>query len=241
MNKSLRWKIIFLALIAIFSAISVVPSFYKGVPGWWKKYLAPQGLKLGLDLQGGMHLILKVNLPQAIANSLDFAANDLKEALAAKHISVVKTKTAQANKIIFTVPNKSALTIIKDTVKNEFPNLKIVVKEEAGSFPRIIMALSQKRIDFIKKNAVNQSLEIIRNRIDQFGVSEPVIVRQGNDEIVVQLPGIKDPKRAIKLIGQTAQLEFKMVWITTAALILPGWSTRPSRPDCGIKAKASKN
>ncbi len=211
MNKSLRWKIIFLALITIFSAISVVPSFYKGVPGWWKKYLAPQGLKLGLDLQGGMHLILKVNLKQAIANSLDFAANDLKEALTAKHISVVKTKSPLTNKIIFTVPNKSALTIIKDTVKNEFPNLKIEVKEEAGSFPRIIMALSQKRIDFIKKNAVNQSLEIIRNRIDQFGVSEPVIVRQGNDEIVVQLPGIKDPKRAIKLIGQTAQLEFKMV------------------------------
>ncbi|NOX24676.1 MAG: protein translocase subunit SecD [Deltaproteobacteria bacterium] len=211
MNKKLRWKIIFLALITIFSITSIVPSFNKSVPDWWKTYLAPVGLKLGLDLQGGMHLILKVNLAKAIDNSLDFAAQDLKEALQEKHISVVKTASPNKGKLIFTVPNKSAINTIKSVVKDEFPNLNIKVEDEAGSFPRIIMRLTKKRVQFIKKNAVNQSLEIIRNRIDQFGVSEPVIVRQGSDEIVVQLPGIKDPKRALKLIGQTAQLEFKMV------------------------------
>lgn len=222
MNKTLRWKIIFLAFITIFSVVSIVPSFNKNVPGWWKKYLAPTGLKLGLDLQGGMHLILKVDLEQAIANSLDFAAQDLKEALQEKHISVVKTKSPAKDKVIFTVPNKGALETIKQTIKDEFPNLNIVVKDEAGSFPRIIVGLTADRVNFIKKNAVNQSLEIIRNRIDQFGVSEPVIVRQGNDEIVIQLPGIKDSKRAIKLIGETAQLEFKMVVENNGGLNLSG-------------------
>ena len=211
MNKKLRWKIIFLAFITIFSVTSIVPSFTKNVPGWWKKYLAPVGLKLGLDLQGGMHLILKVDLDKAIDNSLDFAAQDLKEALQEKHISVVKTKSPDKGKLIFTVPNKSALETIKSVVKDDFPNLDIQVKDEVGSFPRIIMGLTDARVQFIKKNAVNQSLEIIRNRIDQFGVSEPVIVRQGSDEIVIQLPGVKDSKRALNLIGQTAQLEFKMV------------------------------
>jgi SecD/SecF fusion protein len=212
MNKSLRWKLILLCFVTIFSAISIVPSFSDKVPNWWKKYLAPAGLKLGLDLQGGMHLVLKVDLKKAVENSLDFAAQDLKDALLEKQISVVKTKAAQADKVVFTLPNKSAMSQIKELIKGEsFANLNIDVREEEGSFPRLILGLKQERVDFIKKNAVSQSLEIIRNRIDQFGVAEPIIIRQGEDEIVVQLPGVKDASRALSLIGQTAQLEFKMV------------------------------
>jgi SecD/SecF fusion protein len=212
MNKSLRWKIILLFCITIFSAVSIVPSFNSQVPSWWKKYLAPQGLKLGLDLQGGMHLVLKVDVKKAIDNSLDFAAQDLKEALLEKKISVVKTKTPKADEVVFTLPNKSSMDTIKELIKADtFSNLDIKVHEEEGSFPRLTLGLKQDRIDFIKKNAVNQSLEIIRNRIDQFGVAEPVIIRQGEDEIVVELPGVKDASRALALIGQTAQLEFKMV------------------------------
>lgn len=212
MNKSLRWKIILLSLITIFSVVSIVPSLTNNVPSWWKKYLAPAGLKLGLDLQGGMHVVLKVDLKKAVENSLDFAAQDLKDALIEKQISVVRTKAPQADKVVFTLPNKSAMSSIKEMVKGEnFSNLDIEIHEEEGSFPRMILSLKQERVDFIRKNAVNQSLEIIRNRIDQFGVAEPVIIRQGEDEIVVQLPGVKDASRALTLIGQTAQLEFKMV------------------------------
>ena len=94
---------------------------------------------------------------------------------------------------------------------DEFSNLNIQVDAEEGSFPRITIQLMQDEIDYIQDNAVTQSLEIIRNRIDQFGVAEPVILRQGEDEIVVQLPGVKDQQRAMDLIGQTAQLEFKLV------------------------------
>ena len=77
--------------------------------------------------------------------------------------------------------------------------------------PQIELALKEKEIKSVTENALSQSLEIIRNRIDQFGVTEPTIVRQGSDEIVVQLPGVKDPQRAMDLIGRTAQLEFKLV------------------------------
>jgi len=191
--------------------MSVAPSLDSNVPDWWKKYLAPEGLQLGLDLQGGMHLVMKVDLEKAIENSLDFAAQDFKDALLEKKISVVKTKSPDSSKVIFTLPNKSALPTINDIIKEDFPNLDIEVLAEAGTFPRILMQLTSDRIDFIKKNAVAQSLEIIRNRIDQFGVAEPVIIRQGVDEIVIQLPGIQDTRRALSLIGQTAQLEFKMV------------------------------
>jgi SecD/SecF fusion protein len=121
------------------------------------------------------------------------------------------------SQVIFTLPNTGAVDTVKKIIKEDFPNLDITVQAEEGSFPRIILKLTQDEIDFIKKNAVAQSLEIIRNRIDQFGVAEPVILRQGENEIVVQLPGVKDPDRAMGLIGQTAQLEFKLVADDTGA------------------------
>jgi SecD/SecF fusion protein len=191
--------------------MTVLPSFEKDVPGWWKKYLAPEGLRLGLDLQGGMHLVLKVDIEKAIENNLDLAAQDLKDALAENGITVVRTSSPDPRKINFTLPNTGALDTVKQMVEGDFPDLDIEVRAEEGSFPRIVLALKQDKIDFINNNALNQSLEIIRNRIDQFGVAEPVIIRQGTDEIVIQLPGVKDPGRAMGLIGQTAQLEFKLV------------------------------
>ncbi len=210
MNKSLKWKILLLLSVIAFSGVTLLSTFYKNTPEWWHK-VAPTGLHLGLDLQGGMHLVLKVDLDKAIENSLDFAAQDLKNQLLDQRISVVRTASANPNEIIFTLPNSDSLQSVKDIVKGDFPNLDIDVQADEGSFPRIIITLKKDQIDFIHKNAVNQSLEIIRNRIDQFGVSEPVIVRQGEDEIIVQLPGVKDPDRALSLIGQTAQLEFKVV------------------------------
>jgi len=222
MNTKLKWKLFFLFFLTVFSAVSVTPSFYKNVPAWWTKYLAPEGLRLGLDLQGGMHLVLKVDLEKAVENALDFAAQDVKDALLERKISVVRTKSPAKDKIIYTLPNKSALPTVKEVIEGEFPNLDIEIKDDEGTFPRIILSLTRDRIDFIMKNAVNQSLEIIRNRIDQFGVAEPVIVRQGTDEIVVQLPGVQDPKRALSLIGQTAQLEFKLVAEDNGGLDLNG-------------------
>ncbi len=211
MNKSLRWKYLLLFSLLVFAGLTMLPTFYGNMPGWWKKYIAPEGLRLGLDLQGGMHLVLKVDLDKAAQNSLDFAAQDLKNNLKEQRISMVQTASGDPKKIIFTLPNVDSVDKVRKLVEEEFPNLSIDIQSEADSFPRVTLALKQDQIDFINKNAVNQSLEIIRNRIDQFGVAEPVIVRQGKDEIIVQLPGVKDPKRALSLIGQTAQLEFKVV------------------------------
>ncbi|MBU0909946.1 MAG: protein translocase subunit SecD [Proteobacteria bacterium] len=211
MNKSLRWKFLLLFCLLAFAGVTMLPTFYGNMPDWWKKYVTPEGLRLGLDLQGGMHLVLKVDLDKAVENSLDFAAQDLKNNLKEQRISMVQTVSGDPKKIIFTLPNVDSVDKVQKLVEDDFPNLDINIQSEEGSFPRVTLALKQDQVDFINKNAVNQSLEIIRNRIDQFGVAEPVIVRQGKDEIIVQLPGVKDPKRALTLIGQTAQLQFKVV------------------------------
>ncbi len=211
MPKSLRWKFLFLAFLIVFTTVLLIPSFYPNTPDWFKKYVYQEGLKLGLDLQGGMHLILKVDVDQAVRNAAQLAAQDLKDALKRQGITIVRRKSQNPDEILIAVPNKSALENIKKVIEEDFPNLTIKKIDEEKKFPTITLALSKNEEQFIRDHAVEQSLEIIRNRIDQFGVTEPVIVRQGEDEIVVQLPGIKDPKRAIKLIGQTAQLEFKLV------------------------------
>jgi SecD/SecF fusion protein len=200
-----------LAVIVIFSVMAIVPSFYPGAPSWWTKYLAPEGLKLGLDLQGGVHLVLKVDLKKAAEKSLDMAAGQLKNSLAEKDITVVQIDSGNPDKIIFTLPNTGAVETVQGLILDDYSNLDIKIDAEEGTFPRITLQLMQKEIDYIRDNAVTQSLEIIRNRVDQFGVAEPVIIRQGEDEIVVQLPGVKDQQRALDLIGQTAQLEFKLV------------------------------
>ncbi len=212
MNTALKLKLGFLTFMIALAVVTVVPSFYANTPSWWKKYMAPEGLRLGLDLQGGMHLVLKVNLKKAEENTLELAANDLKDTLAEEAVTAVQTKSAAKDTIIFTLPNASAVDTVQALVADGFDEeLDVQVDAKEGSFPRIILKLSEERKDYIKNNAVAQSLEIIRNRIDQFGVAEPVIIRQGADEIVIQLPGIRDPERALKLLGDTAQLEFKIV------------------------------
>lgn len=210
MNTSLRVKFIFLLLIIVGSITTIVPSFYKEAPDWWKTYMAPEGLRLGLDLQGGMHLVLKVNRTKAAENTLRLAANNLKDSLSEQGITAVQTKSDKPDTIIFTLPNASAIEKVQSVI-GEDEDISAKVETKEGSFPRILITLTQDKKDYIQDNAVDQSLEIIRNRIDQFGVSEPVIIRQGEDEIVIQLPGIKDPERALKLIGDTAQLEFRAV------------------------------
>ena len=211
MNTKLKIKLVFIFCLISLSIMTLVPSFYSATPSWWKTYMAPEGLRLGLDLQGGMHLVLKVDLEKAEENSLLFAANDIKDILAEQSISAIRTPSPQANTVIFTLPNSSAIDKVEALITSDFPEINAKLERKEGSFPRISLSLTQEKQDYIKSNAVNQSLEILRNRIDQFGVAEPVIIRQGEDEIVIQLPGVKDPKRALKLLGDTAQLEFKAV------------------------------
>ena len=94
MNTALKLKLAFLVSIILFSLVTVVPSFYQDTPNWWKTYMAPEGLRLGLDLQGGMHLVLKVNLQKAEENSLELAANDLKDTLSEESISAVRSPSS---------------------------------------------------------------------------------------------------------------------------------------------------
>ena len=208
MPRALKIKILLVALLTLVSLVLVLPSFYSGLPTWFKKYVYGARLKLGLDLQGGMHVVLKVDVEKAIRNALNASLQDLREALGKKGLRVALKEASQG--FILSFGNERDWARAKELIQKDYPEIEIL-EEKPGKYPSLLVKLSSEREQFIRDHAVEQSLEVIRNRIDQFGVTEPVIVRQGRDQIVVQLPGVKDPERALKLIGQTAQLEFKLV------------------------------
>ena len=150
MSKSLKWKTILLLLMIVFSGVIVMPSFNKNLPDWWQKYLAPEGLRLGLDLQGGMHLVLNVDLEKAIENTLDLSTQNLINQLAEKQVTVVRTPSSDPDQVVLTMPNTSAVSTVEEVVKGNFADdLDINIEANTGSFPRISLKLTEEKIKFI--------------------------------------------------------------------------------------------
>jgi preprotein translocase subunit SecD len=172
--------------------------------------LPGERIRLGLDLQGGSHLVLEVKLDKVIENNLERVKGDLTNILRERGISGVVVEKTPSTQLQLKVPAES-VDRVRGLLKSDFANLAVVNAQTSGATTEFILTLSKEEMRSLRDYAVDQSLETIRNRIDQFGVSEPTIQRQGQQEIVIQLPGIQDPERAKEIIGKTALLEFKLV------------------------------
>ena len=209
---SAKRRLIFLAFLMALAIMVSIPSLTRNLPAGLAKILPGEGMRLGLDLQGGMYLTLKVNLPRAVQNHLELSIADLKQTLHESRIGFGATETIETNRVRMHFPDVTAEEKARKVVSEDFPNLDLLASPSPAQGESYFdLGLKAKELQNIRDNSVAQSVEVIRNRIDQFGVTEPVIVTQGKDEIVVQLPGIKDAGRALDLIGRTAQLEFKLV------------------------------
>ncbi len=202
MKKNILWRILFIGFTILVAVVFFLPNtpLFKYMPEWWKKSLPSKGIVLGLDLQGGLHLVFEVEGEKAIETSTERYVRLITDMLGKRKIQAA-VKRSGLNIEISPSTQEAA-----SAVKDGFPILDTV-----SSGQTLVLKISDKEASRIKDSAVDQALETIRNRIDQFGVSEPTILRQGENEIVVQLPGVKDPRRAIELVGRTAQLEFKIV------------------------------
>jgi len=196
MYTDLKWKIPLILFAILGSAYLAYPLKDK--------------IALGLDLQGGMHLVLEVQTEKAVEASLERIADDIKREIEEEDYEVDRVRADIENKTV-TVLMVDAIDLkpVEEIMKNHTAYLQNegVVREGRG----YLFRLSEEEENRIEQNAVSQGLETIRNRVDQFGVSEPTIQAQGERRILVQLPGIKDADRAIKLIGKTARLDFKLV------------------------------
>jgi preprotein translocase subunit SecD len=206
--KSLKLRFILVLIFLVISIIYCLPNIMEP-KGALKKYLPSDKIHLGLDLKGGMHLLLELDTVKLMQNMVDRKLGALKDAMIRDGIRFMALdKHDNMFSVSVRAEQKEKLY---NLIGKEFPDLKAGDSKAEGDTLRLSFLLPEKEIAGIKENAVRQALETIRNRIDQFGVSEPVIVQQGENQILVQLPGIKDPQRALELIGRTAQLEFKLV------------------------------
>jgi len=201
-KAKILWKLILIGLTILLAVVFFLPNTpaFQYMPEWWKKNMPSKGIVLGLDLRGGLHLVYEVEGDKAVEITTERYASTLKEILAKKNLTANVTKSGSTIVVSASTPE------IRKVIEENYPTFTPV--ETVG---KLIYKLSDKEEKRIKDNAADQALETIRNRIDQFGVAEPTILRQGENEIVVQLPGVKDPRRAVDIIGRTAQLEFKLL------------------------------
>ncbi|HUM40002.1 MAG TPA: protein translocase subunit SecD, partial [Nitrospira sp.] len=209
--KKVGGRLLALVTLVVVSIIFFLPSYqplYKELPRWVRDVLPDKGITLGLDLQGGIHLVLEVEEDRAVEIAVERTAASLQDLLVEKKIPAESVKRTGSSQITIGFQNAELKAQVQKLL-DDFPTY--VEAESAGSGNTVVWGLREAEIKRIKDSAINQALETIRNRIDQFGVAEPLIQRQGLKQVVVQLPGIKDAKLAKDLIKQTALLEFKLL------------------------------
>ncbi|MFP5212453.1 MAG: protein translocase subunit SecD [Acidobacteriota bacterium] len=208
--KSLQWRTLLVVVVILAGLFYLIPSMSTSLPPWWGKMLPKQKINLGLDLQGGVHLMLEVEADKAVESTANRISDDLKETLRKERVPFVRIDRQVMNiRVLLSGPE--AQSDLAKVVEKNFPILSSSGLQTTPEGAQVTYAFKTAEMDEIKKKAVAQALETIRNRVDQFGVSEPDIRPQGEDRILIQLPGVQDPDRAIALIGKTALLEFMMV------------------------------
>jgi preprotein translocase subunit SecD len=209
MKKNVRWRFLFIGFTVLIAVIFFLPNtpLFKYMPEWWQKNMPGKGIILGLDLQGGLHLVFEVEGDKAVESSTERYASLIKELFEKKKFQA----DVKRNGMNIEISTSSTASGGFDQDMKNIINTNYPILDTVSSGEILVLKISESEKIRLKENAVEQALETIRNRIDQFGVSEPTIHTQGESEIVIQLPGVKDPNRAIDLIGKTALLEFKLV------------------------------
>lgn len=199
--------LIFLTALALFAVAPTLLNFKEG-----HKYPIKAKINLGLDLQGGLYMILGIDFNRVYRDEITATARKIEYVLKDSGIESTLGKLDDSNPAdpqhTIILSNASEEGKARDKIHQAFPGLVRLTDQKDGT---LTYALSEVARTKIEEQSVNKSIEVIRNRIDEFGVTEPEITSQGKDRIVVQLPGVKDIERAKELIGKTAKLEFKMV------------------------------
>ena len=172
----------------------------------WLENLGGSPMKLGLDLRGGVHFLMEVDMSEAIKKSLEDAENGFRTSLREEGL---RYRTVSQHDDYLDITFRAQETLEKPELLLRNQNRDLSFEEVEGM--KLRAAFSEAKLSEIRDNAVKQNITIIRNRVNQLGVAEPVVQKQGADRIVVQLPGIQDTARAKEILNATATLEFRMV------------------------------
>lgn len=234
MKRSWWYRFTFLLIVGAISAMMVIPTAFNFKED--TNFPVKSKINLGLDLQGGLYMVLGIDFNKVykdeVAGYTTRIINILKdEGISATQGDTITTEPSDPRSII-NITNAADVEKAK-TLKTKYFSATLRLTAEEGT--KLEYALSKVTKTTIEEQAVSKSIEVIRNRIDEFGVTEPEIFSQGTNRIVVLLPGVKDIERAKALIGKTAKLEFKMVNDVISYATIQGWVKKAE--DKGITYK----
>ncbi len=188
--------------------VLLAPTFFKSsLPEWWPG----KPLKLGLDLRGGSYIVLSVDTPEAVKSHLTAMAGAIRADLKKKGVAVMRAKQVGDKEIEFRVLKAEALGQLDSYIREKYRDLIKKPLDSSDTSLRALYTISPEQIEQIEKQAVDQAIETVRNRVDQYGVAEPVIQRSGLKRIIVQLPDVTDLETVKETIGKVAKLEFRLV------------------------------
>jgi len=183
-------------------ALNLAPS----IPQWLSN-IGGKAMSLGLDLRGGVHFLLEVDMDAVIATSIDRYENELRSLL--KKDRLYRKILKENNFLVVKFKEQNLKDQAKKVIRDELPDLMIVQGSESEL--QLSLEVTANAQSVSKKSALKQNLTTLRNRVNELGVAEPIIQQQGTDRIVVQLPGVQDTARAKEILGAVATLEFRMV------------------------------
>ena len=204
-----NWKKILVLAVSIFAIIFSLPNFISkdlinNTPGFIKS----GEIRLGLDLQGGSYLLLRVESESLQTDRLNSIADELRVGMRNSTPKIgYKNLKVSGSVLSFALIKNEDIVIIKNVIDDIDKELII----NSDNYTNIKVSMSEEKIREIRDYAILQSIEIIRRRVDEVGTNEPIIQRQGDDRILVQLPGLDDPERIKRLLGKTARMNFRMV------------------------------
>ena len=174
----------------------------------WLRDLNAEPMKLGLDLRGGVHFLLEVDTDTAIKNRLDGTLEDIKRRLREEKIRYKSLFVENNQAISINLAQEASADVLIGFINDNYTQFEISSSDNKPQ--NIILSLSEESISQIQSDAIDQNLTTLRNRVNELGVSEPIVQRQGKTRIVVQLPGVQDTSEAKKILGKTATLEFHL-------------------------------
>ncbi len=203
-----RWSAIVTIVIALLGIAFAVPNFIprgeeaSGLPA----FVPHKTVNLGLDLQGGSSLLLEVETEAVVEQDLETAVSTVRRQLRGERIGYTGLGK-RGNGVTFKVRDPGEIEAARNAIRDIDPSFTLRVNDDGTFF----LGLSEEARALRRDAAVEQSIEVVRRRVDETGTSEPTIQRQGEERILVQLPGVKDPERIKRLLGRTAKLNFHLI------------------------------
>jgi len=207
------------SIVVIGALLTVMPNFFNYQKQW---FLPSSKINYGLDIQGGLHLVMGVDVEGVVAESTHRMASALKAELAKENIAVTEVKTPKAKdgEIEFLFAGDETRAKLEAHLAKVYPSTLQVMNSSSNS---LTTRYYDAYMSDYKSKVIQQSIETIRNRIDEFGVAEPSITQQGADRILVQLPGMADAEKAKQLINTTAKLDFMIVDTSVSQAEISKW------------------